>query len=138
MALLLKGGVESPFSIADPGDIYMEIARVPPPAHLSFRNDPILTERILSIQGLDVKCLHVNGGVFIRKDDYEDIKEMLLEALAATPKKLSEKVLRLVVRSFWEGQSFVRVGEFRGGNNKTFPPYHESRLVAVQCEFNSI
>jgi hypothetical protein len=121
--------------MADPGDIYPAMPRVPPPADLTFKASPIMTEHTFNIQGLQVRCAHLKGGVFIRKDDYEDLQLLLQPTFSMTAPSLPVPFVKLAIRSLWEGQSFIRVNEFRGyKNRRVMSPYHESRISAFHCK----
>lgn len=121
-------------SDAEPGDISV-IHRVPPPAQVKLAGLRTGKVKKLNIQGEQVKCVHLQTGIFIRRDDFQDLKNFLPK-IFKSQSHIPEFAISLAIRSIWEGQSFVNIVEFRGGNNRKYPPYHELRFQAVACEFH--
>lgn len=127
--------MEYPFRSSRPGDICPLAPRCPPPGNLAYRRAPIMTERTFTIQEeKNVRCFHIHGGVFIRRDDYEELQGRL-QSTFANSHPLPEPLVKLAIRSLWEGQSFVRVVEFRASNTRRgSSPYHEGRILAFHCK----
>ena len=108
-------------------------ARRPPRPHLKHCDSPCGTREILKIGGEEITCIHLQNGLFIRLDDFNDLKMSM-----TTPFKqklaIPEPSISLAIRALWEGQSFANIISFRGGNTERCAPYHERRIEAVQCK----
>ena len=124
-------------SEALPGDI-SDIRRVPPRPNLKYANRLKTGERKkLDIQGKRVRCIYLQSGIFIREDDFTDLQNRMLGEFKSES-LISDFSISLAIRSIWEGQSFVNIVAFRGGNNRKYPPYHDLRFQAVACESYTI
>lgn len=133
--IILTGGRKK-FAHAPPGDIGLQhkmSARKPPRPNLKHLDSPCGSRELFEIEGEEIPCVHLQNGIFIRLEDFNDLKMMM-----TTPFKkklpIPEPSISLAIRAVWEGQSFVNIISFRGGNTERCAPYHERRIEAVQCK----
>lgn len=133
-SVFIIGCGTSLLSDARPGDISV-IRRVPPHPQLECASLKTGKVKKLCIQGEHVKCIHLQTGIFIRRDDFEDLKNFLPQTFKSQS-PIPEFAISLAIRAIWEGQSFVNIVAFRGGNNRKYPPYHHLRFQAVAREFH--
>ena len=131
-------GGQKPFNEAPPGEIGLLIsARVPPRPNLRYLGSPGGTRETFTIRGEKIACVHLQNGIFIRLDDYTDLKismTQIFRSSAAEAVTIPEPSISLAIRALWEGQSFINIISFRGGNAERCAPYHERRIEAVQCK----
>lgn len=130
------GGHNKPFDQAPPGEIGLPSARVPPRPNLKYLGSPGGTRKTFTIRGEKIVCVHLQNGIFIRLDDYTDLKISMTQVFRSSAEAVTipEPSISLAIRALWEGQSFINIISFRGGNTERCAPYHERRIEAVQCK----
>lgn len=133
---VLIGG-HKPFDQARPGEIgLVSNARVTPRPNLKYLGLPCGTRKTFTIRGDKIACVHLQNGIFIRLDDFIDLKLSITQFFrsSAEASSIPEPSISLAIRALWEGQSFINIISFRGGNTERCAPYHERRIEAVQCK----
>lgn len=108
--------------------------RIPPRPNLSYLDHATGDRAIQCIRGESVDCVHMQNGLFVRLDDYNDIKMAMREPFKSNA-TIPEFSISLAIGALWEGQSFVNILSFRGDNKQRCALYHERRIEAVQCKY---